>query len=118
MEAVKKSVKGAAFADELEVLLRYEYYVKLQSDAWNVYSGYCCAGGHADSDGTGANAELPGLLGTGRRIVKPETAAFRASFTQAAAAAASAALVSQRFWQSVSHVAWSHGKSEDALGLS
>lgn len=59
--------------------------------------GYCCADAHADSDGPGANAELPGLLGTGRRIVKPETAAFRVSFTQAAAAAASAALVSQRF---------------------
>ncbi len=32
--------------------------------------------------------------GRGRRIIKPETAAFRASFTQAAAAAASTSLVS------------------------
>lgn len=54
---------------------------------------YDCAEGHEELQGKFATTELKDATGAARRIIKPETAAFRASFTQAAAAAASAAMV-------------------------
>ena len=60
-------------------------------DLWRA----CAADLNAAMHRSDAQPAVAESVGRGRRIMKPETAAFRASFTQAAAAAASTSLVSQ-----------------------
>ena len=57
---------------------------------------HACADLNAGLHNSTTQSAVTDAAGRGRRIIKPETAAFRASFTQAAAAAASKTLVSHR----------------------
>ena len=76
-----------------------------------------CADGHTGGRETAAAMEAASAAGTGRRIMKPETAAFRASFTQAAAAAAGAVLVDAVEFASVTNCSESTPGTECCMSV-